>query len=82
MDDYRNITLTLPAKVWEQRERAAARRHKSVSQFLAQTLEAMSAPDEADYERARVRHQAWLAHAADLGTQGPVTWSRESLYDR
>jgi predicted DNA-binding ribbon-helix-helix protein len=82
MDDYRNITLTLPATVLGQLEHMAARRHMSVSQLLAQSLEAMAVRHVADYEQARVRHLAWLEHAADLGTQGQVTWSRESLHDR
>jgi hypothetical protein len=82
MDEYCKITLTLPAKVLAQLERLAAQRQTSVFQLLTQTLEAMAAPDEADYEGARARHQAWLAHAADMGTRGQVTWSRESVHDR
>jgi hypothetical protein len=82
MDDYRNITLTLPAKVLAQLERVAAGRQMSVSQMLAQALEAMATQPAADYEQARARHLAWLTHAADLGTQGQVTWSRDSLHDR
>ena len=82
MDDYRNITLTLSAKVLAQLERIAERRQISVSELLTQALENMAAQAEGHYEQARTRHLAWLAHAADLGTQGQVTWSRESLHDR
>jgi hypothetical protein len=82
MDDYRNITLTLPAKVLAQLERMAAGRQMSVSQMLAQALEAMATQPAADYERARTRHLTWLKHAADLGTGGQATWSRDTLHDR
>jgi predicted DNA-binding ribbon-helix-helix protein len=82
MDDYRNITLTLPAKVLEQLERIAARRQISVSQLLTQVLEAIAVQHGADYAQARARHLAWLERAADLGTRGRVTWSRESMHDR
>ncbi len=78
---YRNITLSLPVKVIRQIKRIAARRQISVSKLLTQTLEEMAAREE-EYAQARARHLAWLEHAADLGTYGRATWSRESLHER
>jgi hypothetical protein len=81
MTTYRNVTLSLPVKVLRQLKRIAVRRHTSVSKLLTQTLEEMALRED-DYARARLRHLAWLERAADLGTQGHITWSRESLHER
>lgn len=81
MATNRNITLSLPIKVLRQLKQIAARRHTSLSKLLTQTLEEL-ARHEDDYARARLRHIAWLEHAADLGTRGHITWSRESLHER
>jgi hypothetical protein len=71
MSAYRNITLS----------RIAARRQTSVSRLVAMTLEEMAAREDA-YARAREKHLKWLEHAADLGTNGHITWPRESLHER
>lgn len=81
MSAYRNITLSLPVKVLRQIKRIAASRQTSVSRLLTQALEEMAAREE-EYAQARARHLAWLEHAAKLGTDGRITWSRESLHDR
>jgi hypothetical protein len=81
MSVYRNITLALPVKVLRQIKRIAARRQTSVSKLLTQALEEMATREE-EYAQARQRHMAWLEHAAELGTGGRITWSRESLHDR
>ncbi len=46
------------------------------------SLEDLAAQQEEEYAQARQRHLAWLEHAAELGTRGQITWSRESLHDR
>ena len=81
MPVYRNVTLALPVKVLRQIKRIAARRQTSISKLLTQALEEMAAREE-EYAQARKRHLAWLEHAADLGTYGHSTWSRESLHER
>jgi hypothetical protein len=81
MSAYRNITLSLPVKVLRQIKRIAASRQTSVSKLLTQALEEMAAREE-EYGQARARHLAWLEHAANLGTDGRLPWSRESLHDR
>jgi predicted transcriptional regulator len=78
---YRNVTLALPVKVLRQIKRIAARRQTSVSKLMTQALEEMALREE-EYAQARKRHMAWLEHAAELGTRGQITWSRESLHDR
>jgi predicted transcriptional regulator len=81
MPVYRNITLSLPVKVLRQIKRIAARRQTSVSRLLTQALEEMAARED-EYAQARRRHLAWLEHGAELGTDGRIRWSRESLHDR
>jgi hypothetical protein len=81
MSAYRNVTLALPVKVLRQIKRIAARRQTSVSRLLTQALEEMAAREE-EYGQARARHMAWLEHAADLGTRGQLSWSRETLHER
>lgn len=81
MPVYRNVTLSLPVKMLRQIKRIAARRQTSVSKLMTQALEEMAAREE-DYARARARHLAWLEHAADLGTGGQITWSRDALHER
>lgn len=81
MSTYRNVTLSLPVKVLRQLKRIAARRQTSVSKLVTHTLEELAAREDG-CARARDRHLAWLEQAADLGTQGIITWSRGSLHER
>lgn len=81
MSTYRNVTLSLPVKVLRQLKWIALRRNTSVSKLLTKTLEEMALRED-DYARARLRHITWLERAADLGTRGHITWSRESLHER
>ncbi len=81
MSTYRNVTLSLPVKVLRQLKRIAARRQTSVSKLVTHALEELAAREDG-YARARDRHLAWLEQAADLGTGGNITWSRESLHER
>jgi hypothetical protein len=80
MSDFRNIKLTLPEVVLLQIERIADRRQISLSQLLTQALEDIAAQEESDYAQARARHLAWLKHAANLGTDGQITWTRDALH--
>ena len=81
MSTYRNVTLSLPVKVLRQIKQIAARRRTSISSLLTQAMEEMAAREDG-FARARARQQVWLEHAADLGTQGRATWTRESLHER
>ena len=81
MSSYQKITLTVPLKLLQQLERIAAQRQISISQLLTQALEEMAARED-EFEQARARHLASLEHAAELGTYGHATWSRDSLHDR
>jgi hypothetical protein len=81
MASYRKVTFSLPINLLRQLKRMATRRQTSVSRLVTQTLEELAAREDA-YARARDRHPAWLAQAADLGTQGHIDWPREALHGR
>lgn len=81
MSAYRNVTLSLPVRVLRQIKRIATRRQTSLSRLLTQALEDMAAREDG-YGQARARHEGWLQKAADLGTQGRIEWSRETLHER
>lgn len=76
-----NITLSLPKDLLLKVKLLAIRRGTSVSGLLAGELEKLVAQDEA-YNRARQRHLTWLEQAADLGTGGHITVSRDELHER
>jgi hypothetical protein len=78
---HRNVTLSVPTKVLRQLKRIAARRQTSVSRLMTEALEEIAAREDG-YALAQARHLAWLAEAADLGTKGNATWSREALHER
>jgi len=81
MTTYRNVTLSLPTQVLRQLKRIAERRQTSISRLATEALEELAAREDA-YAQARDEHLAWLEHGADLGTNGQITWSRESLHER
>jgi hypothetical protein len=81
MPTHRKFTLSLSTQLLQQLQRLAARRHISVADLVTQTLEELVAQED-NYARARKRHLAWLEHAADLGTEGEINSSRDSLHQR
>ena len=76
-----NITLSLPEEALREARMLAARRGTSVSQLLARML-ADLVEQENGYAGARERSLSRLRDAADLGTGGQVTWSRDSVHER
>ena len=81
MKDTQNITLALPRALLKRAKRLAADRETSVSALMAEAL-AAAVDDEGRYAAARRRHVAGLATAADLGTRGRPSWTRDSLHQR
>jgi hypothetical protein len=81
MATHRNVTLSLPIKVLRQVKRIAEKREISLSELLSQALEELAMREEG-YAQAQSRHLTWLAQATDLGTNGQIAWSRESLHER
>ena len=77
----RNLTLRLPADLYESIKFLAARRDTSISALVADKIGELI-EEETGYARARSRALELLADGFDLGTRGRVAWSRDSLHDR
>jgi hypothetical protein len=76
-----NITLSLPEEDLREARIMAARRGTSVSQMLARMLRDL-VEQESGYARARDRSLARLHQGMDLGTDGHISWSRDSIHER
>jgi hypothetical protein len=59
----------------------AAKQDTSISALLAATLSQL-ADQEEGYAEAQNAMLADLARGYDLGTQGTIAWSRDSLHER
>jgi hypothetical protein len=59
----------------------AAKQDTSISALLAATLSQL-ADQEEGYAEAQDAMLADLARGYDLGTQGMISWSRDSLHER
>jgi hypothetical protein len=76
-----NITLSLPEEELREARILAARRGTSVSQMLARMLREL-VEQESGYARARERSLGRLQQGMDLGTNGHIGWSRDSVHER
>jgi hypothetical protein len=76
-----NVTLSLPAELVREARHLAVDRGVSLSKYLALLLEEQVAARR-QYREARDRHLQILERGFDLGTQGQITWSRDSLHER
>lgn len=76
-----NITLSLPEDDLREARVLAARRGTSVSQMLAKMLRNL-VEQETGYANARDRSLARLRAGMELGTEGRISWSRDSLHER
>lgn len=81
MKRTQNITLSLPKDMLLKVKLLAVNRQTSVSSLLVQTIEKLVEQKEA-YTHARRRHLQWLETAADLGTRGQISTSRDELHER
>jgi predicted transcriptional regulator len=77
----RNVTLALPEDLLRRVKIVAAKRDTSISALLAETLSQIADQDEG-YVEARDGMFEDLERGYDLGTQGAIAWSRDSLHER
>ena len=77
----RNVTLALPEDLLRRLKIVAAKQDTSISALLTATLSQL-ADQEEGYAEAQDAMLADLARGYDLGTQGKITWSRDSLHER
>ena len=81
MIEKQNITLSLPKNILRKAKIIAIEHDTSLSGLMVELLTRL-VEDEDQYARAKQRHLAWLAQGTDLGTNGNISWSRESLHER
>ena len=76
-----NVTLALSEDLFRRLKIIAAKQDTSISALLTATLSQL-ADQEEGYAEAQDAMLADLARGYDLGTQGKITWSRDSLNER
>lgn len=77
----RKLQVSLPEETLQRAERLATERNTTVIRLLREALDGMLEAAEG-YRQARNRHLEVLEEGFDLGTQGSMNWSRDSLHDR
>ncbi|MEZ4708789.1 MAG: hypothetical protein R3A44_16385 [Caldilineaceae bacterium] len=81
MHGNQDVTFTLPADVLRKANYIAAKRGLSLSELMIELLTERVEKDES-YDRARDSYFSHLARCTDLGTDGVIPWTRESLHER
>lgn len=79
--ERQNVTLSLPKALLKKAKIIAAKREKSLSELLRESLEE-KVREETGYQRAKEKHTELLMTGFDLGTKGHFTISREDLHER
>lgn len=79
--DRQNVTLSLPKNLVRQAKSAALRRHKSLSEFMRESLEE-KVSEASNYKKAMDRQKKLMQTGFDLGTGGVLAISREDLHER
>ena len=77
----RNVTLALPEELLRRLKILAAQQDTSISALLTATLSEV-ADQEEGYAEARDAMIQDMQRGYDLGTQGRITWDRDSLHER
>ncbi|MEO8056558.1 MAG: CopG family transcriptional regulator [Acidobacteriota bacterium] len=73
--------MSLPKALLRKAKVLAAERRIPLTRLLTGVLEQL-VKDRDDYERAKRRALAHMRHATNLGTNGRITWTRDSLHER
>src|SRR5690349_4250366 len=90
------VTISIPDEVFSTAQRLASEHDVSLSDYLAELVEKQVTAQyeqatahahhrelrEREYAAARDRQLALMERGLDLGTQGKITWTRDSLHER
>jgi len=77
----RNVTLALPEELLRRLKILAAQQDTSISALLTEALSRLADREEGHPE-ARDAMIREMERGYDLGTQGQITWTRDSLHER
>ena len=81
MSEKQNVTLSLPKNLVRKAKIVAIDHNTSLSRLMAELLTDLVDQEE-QYAIARQKHLAILEKGFDLGSNGNIMWTRESLHDR
>jgi hypothetical protein len=76
-----NVTISLPDDLLREARHLAVDQGLSLSRFVARALEQQVGQRRA-YEVARESELRRLREGLPLGTNGQITWTRDSLHER
>jgi metal-responsive CopG/Arc/MetJ family transcriptional regulator len=79
--DKQNVTLSLPKALLKKVKALAAKREKSLSELMRESLEE-KVREASGYNKARRRQLKHLGSGFDLGTDGEIGIEREKLHER
>ncbi|OGW44367.1 MAG: CopG family transcriptional regulator [Nitrospirae bacterium RBG_13_41_22] len=79
--ERQNVTLSLPKALLRKAKMIAAKREKSLSELLRESLEE-KVRQETGYKEAMERQIRLMKKGFDLGTKGQITISRDELHER
>ncbi|HEY4745212.1 MAG TPA: hypothetical protein VIH45_11175 [Desulfuromonadaceae bacterium] len=79
--ERQNVTLSLPRNLVRQAKYVATRSHKSLSEFMRESLTEKVA-EASGYKKAMERQLKLLRTGFDLGSGGVVSSSRDELHER
>jgi Arc/MetJ-type ribon-helix-helix transcriptional regulator len=79
--EKQNVTLSLPKELLKKAKMMAASRHKSLSEFLRESLEERIR-ESSGYRTAKSRQLRLLKEGFDLGTKGRIGFTRDELHER
>ncbi|NJN84556.1 MAG: CopG family transcriptional regulator [Caldilineaceae bacterium] len=81
MIEKQNVTLSLPKNLLRKAKMVALDQETSLSGLMVDLLTELVDRRE-QYTFAKETHLATLAEGLDMGTNGEIVWTRESLYER
>jgi metal-responsive CopG/Arc/MetJ family transcriptional regulator len=76
-----NVTLSLPQQLLRQAKHIATSHHKSLSEFMRESLE-QKVEEVSGYKKAMERQIKLMTAGFDLGTSGTMHISRDELHER
>lgn len=78
----REITLTLSEELIRKAESIAAARGETLDAMMGELIEGCPMKSAESYAEAMREALADMDNPLDLGTNGQITWTRESLHER
>jgi len=79
--ERQNITLSLPKSLLKKAKAVAARKEKSLSELLRESLEEQ-VRESTGYKKAMERQLKLMKKGFDFGIKGRIAVSREEIHER